>query len=75
VPARTFAPASNKYRLAFDEIARGRAPFAGGDQQYLRNVQYGTSAKLAARIRLLREFSTAEVAFRTSPQDSSIGRT
>lgn len=37
----------------------GRAPFAGGDQAYLRDVQYGDGTKLDVRTELHRRFSTA----------------
>lgn len=40
-----------------------RAPFAGGDQAYLRDEQYGDSAKLDVRTALHQRFSTAELAF------------
>jgi len=36
-----------------------RAPFAGGDQKYLREVQYGDGSKLDVRTELHRRFSTA----------------
>ena len=36
-----------------------RAPFAGGDQAYLRNEQYGDGTKLDVRIELHKRFSTA----------------
>lgn len=37
-----------------------RSPFAGGDQSYLRDVQYGDDSKLGVRASLHRRFSTAE---------------
>lgn len=40
-----------------------RSAFAGGDQDYLQNVQYGNNAKLASRVALHERFSTAAVAF------------
>lgn len=40
-----------------------RAPFAGGDQAYLRDEQYGDSAKLDVRTALHQRFSTAALAF------------
>ena len=40
-----------------------RSAFAGGDQQYLREVQYGTGAKLDVRASLHRRFGTSPVAF------------
>lgn len=40
-----------------------RAPFAGGDQAYLRDEQYGDSAKLDVRTALHQRFSSAELAF------------
>lgn len=36
-------------------------PFAGGDQTYLREVQYGDGSKLDARVALHRRFSTSPV--------------
>lgn len=39
----------------------GRSAFAGGDQQYLREVQYGTGAKLDARSYLHRTFATSAI--------------
>ena len=38
-----------------------RSAFAGGDQQYLRDVQYGTGAKLDARSYLHRTYATSAV--------------
>jgi SAM-dependent methyltransferase len=38
-----------------------RSAFAGGDQQYLREVQYGTGANLDARSYLHRTFATSAV--------------
>jgi ubiquinone/menaquinone biosynthesis C-methylase UbiE len=38
-----------------------RAPFAGGDQRYLRDVQYATGEKLDARARLHRQYSTSPI--------------
>ncbi|MGB8859156.1 MAG: class I SAM-dependent methyltransferase [Ilumatobacteraceae bacterium] len=38
-----------------------RSAFSGGDQRYLRDVQYGTGAKLDARSYLHRSFSTSPV--------------
>jgi SAM-dependent methyltransferase len=38
-----------------------RAPFAGGDQRYLREVQYATGEKLDARARLHRQYSTSPI--------------
>ena len=38
-----------------------RSAFGGGDQQYLREVQYGTSAKLEARSYLHRTYATSPV--------------
>ncbi len=38
-----------------------RSRFAGGDQQYLRNEQYGTSDRLAIRARLHARYTTATV--------------
>lgn len=40
-----------------------RAPFAGGDQAYLRDQQYGDSTNLDARTALHQRFSTATDAF------------
>lgn len=40
-----------------------RAPFAGGDQTYLRDEQYGNSTKLDVRTALHQRFSTATLAF------------
>lgn len=40
-----------------------RSAFAGGDQQYLRDVQYGDGTKLDARTALHQRFSTASFAF------------
>ncbi len=40
-----------------------RAPFAGGDQTYLRDEQYGDTSKLDARTALHQRFSTADLAF------------
>jgi SAM-dependent methyltransferase len=40
-----------------------RAPFAGGDQRYLREVQYGTGAKLDARAHLHRAYGTSPIPF------------
>lgn len=40
-----------------------RAPFAGGDQSYLRDVQYGDGSKLDIRVQLHRRFSTATQQF------------
>jgi SAM-dependent methyltransferase len=37
----------------------GRSAFSGGDQQYLRDVQYGTGVKLDARSYLHRTFATS----------------
>ncbi len=42
-----------------------RSAFAGGDQQYLREVQYGTGAKLDVRSHLHRAYGTAPVGFPT----------
>jgi SAM-dependent methyltransferase len=41
------------------ESLADRAPFAGGDQAYLRDEQYGDGTKLDVRIELHRRFSTA----------------
>lgn len=38
-------------------------PFSGGDQGYLRDVQYATSENLDARSRLYREYGTSTVPF------------
>jgi SAM-dependent methyltransferase len=38
-----------------------RSAFSGGDQEYLRDVQYGTGAKLDARSHLHRTYSTSPV--------------
>jgi SAM-dependent methyltransferase len=38
-----------------------RSAFGGGDQRYLRDVQYATGAKLDARARLHRSYSTAPI--------------
>jgi hypothetical protein len=38
-----------------------RAPFAGGDQRYLRDVQYATGEKLDARSRLHHRYSTSPI--------------
>jgi SAM-dependent methyltransferase len=38
-----------------------RAPFAGGDQRYLREVQYATGEKLDARAHLHRQYSTSPI--------------
>jgi SAM-dependent methyltransferase len=38
-----------------------RAPFAGGDQRYLRDVQYATGEKLDARARLHRQYATSPI--------------
>lgn len=40
-----------------------RTAFAGGDQEYLRNVQYGDGSKLDVRIALHQRFSTYRLAF------------
>lgn len=40
-----------------------RAAFAGGDQQYLRDVQYGTGVKLDVRSYLHRTFGTSPIPF------------
>ncbi len=40
-----------------------RLPFAGGDQAYLRDVQYGDGSKLDARTHLHRAFGTAAEPF------------
>lgn len=40
-----------------------RAPFAGGDQDYLRDEQYGDTSKLDVRTALHQRFSTADLAF------------
>ncbi|MEZ5166025.1 MAG: class I SAM-dependent methyltransferase [Acidimicrobiales bacterium] len=40
-----------------------RSAFAGGDQTYLRDVQYGDPTKLDVRTALHRRFSTATTAF------------
>jgi SAM-dependent methyltransferase len=41
----------------------GRDPFAGGDQAYLREVQYRDSTRLAARARLHVKYGTARIAW------------
>ena len=38
-----------------------RSAFGGGDQTYLRDVQYGTTTNLDARSALHRRFSTSPV--------------
>src|SRR4029453_13286656 len=43
--------------------ASARDPFAGGDQGYLREVQYRDSTRLAARARLHVKYGTARVAW------------
>jgi ubiquinone/menaquinone biosynthesis C-methylase UbiE len=43
--------------------ASARDPFAGGDQVYLREVQYRDSTRLAARARLHVKYGTARVAW------------
>jgi SAM-dependent methyltransferase len=40
-----------------------RSAFGGGDQRYLRDVQYGTTTKLDARSRLHRTYATSPVPF------------
>ena len=42
-----------------------RPVFAGGDQEYLRTTQYGTTAKLDARSYLHRTYGTSPVSFAT----------
>ena len=42
-------------------MSQPREPFAGGDQQYLREQQYATTAKLDARSRLHHRYGTAEI--------------
>ena len=44
-----------------DHRLPGRAAFAGGDQRYLRDVQYGSGAKLDVRSYLHRTFATSPV--------------
>ncbi len=44
-----------------DAASLARTAFAGGDQSYLRDEQYGTSANLDARAALHQRFSTAPV--------------
>lgn len=51
-----------------------RAPFAGGDQAYLRDEQYGDTAELDVRTALHQRFSTADVDFPVSRRHSSSGR-
>jgi SAM-dependent methyltransferase len=41
-------------------MARARSKFAGGDQDYLRDVQYSGSDRLLSRARLHARYSTAE---------------
>src|SRR5262245_65687820 len=43
--------------------APGREAFAGGDQAYLRDVQYRDSTRLAARARLHVKYGTARTAW------------
>src|SRR4029434_4014745 len=43
--------------------ASARDPFAGGDQAYLREVQYRDSTRLAARARLHVKYGTARGAW------------
>ena len=42
-------------------MVQGRSAFSGGDQRYLREVQYATTAKLDARSLLHRTYSTSKV--------------
>lgn len=42
-----------------------RSAFGGGDQEYLRSTQYGTTAKLDARAYLHRAYATTPVPFST----------
>jgi hypothetical protein len=48
---------------ADDRAAGSRDKFTGGDQQYLRDVQYSDPAKLTARANLHIRYGTATVAW------------